>query len=74
MGAYVLPVLYNDQLIGRVEIERKSKEKKLLVKHFWLEENVSFSEKLEDAFSYCLERFKNFNDCERIEYAQNWRN
>jgi uncharacterized protein YcaQ len=32
-GAYVLPVLYKDQLVGRVEIERKIKEKLLFVKN-----------------------------------------
>ena len=33
-GAYVLPVLYKNRFVGRLEIERHTKEKVLLVKNF----------------------------------------
>lgn len=72
-GAYVLPVLYYSRFIGRVEIERLSKEKVLFVKNFWLEKGEVFHKEIEQVFSTCVERFKIFNACEEVKYAKNWR-
>lgn len=72
-GAYVLPVIYGRHFVGRVEIERRTKESVLAVKNFWLEENEKFTPELEQAFSTCVERFKLFNACEKIEYVKGWR-
>ena len=70
-GAYVLPVLYKDQLVGRVDIERKSKEKLLFVKNLWLEKPVDAG--FDQAFETAIERFRVFNQCEQIEFERNWR-
>lgn len=71
-GAYVLPVLYKNRFVGRLEIERHTKEKVLLVKNFWLEDNEVFSKSRKEAFSTCVEVFRAFNHCEKVEYVKGW--
>lgn len=71
-GAYVLPVLYKNRFVGRLEIERHTKEKVLLVKNFWLEENEVFNKSRKEAFSTCVEVFRAFNHCEKVEYVKGW--
>ena len=71
-GAYVLPVLYKNRFVGRLEIERHTKEKVLLVKNFWLEDNEVFSKSRKEAFSTCAEVFRAFNHCEKVEYVKGW--
>lgn len=65
-GYYVLPLLYGDQLVGRVEAVAERKAGTLHVKHVWFEEGVERSEALQEALSECLARFARFNSCETI--------
>lgn len=68
-GYYVLPILFNDQLIGRIEMENRKKEHILDVKNVWIEENTSIPEEL---FKNCIERFATFNNCESITYHESF--
>jgi len=66
-GAYVLPMIYGDRFIGRVEAVRDSKASALHVKNIWLEDGVKKTKKLQTAVGACLLRFARFNDCDLLE-------
>ncbi len=65
-GYYVLPLLYGDSFIGRVEAVCDRKNKTMIVKNIWYEENVKQTKKLKKALSDCIQRFAEFNECEYI--------
>ncbi|MBR6260378.1 MAG: winged helix DNA-binding domain-containing protein, partial [Erysipelotrichaceae bacterium] len=58
-GYYVLPILYGQRFIGRMEPILK--DGKLEVKGFWLEKGVRKSKKLNRALNARLKRFAKFN-------------
>jgi uncharacterized protein YcaQ len=61
-GAYVLPVLYRDRFVGRIEVICDRKTKTLLVKNIWYEDNVKRTKKLRSAVDTCIRRFARFNE------------
>jgi uncharacterized protein YcaQ len=60
-GYYVLPVLYEDRLIGR--IEPIIRDGQLIVKNIWLEPKIRRSKKLDHALQMRLRKFAVFNQC-----------
>ncbi|HWY79245.1 MAG TPA: crosslink repair DNA glycosylase YcaQ family protein [Candidatus Sulfotelmatobacter sp.] len=58
-GYYVLPILYGDMFIGRIE-PVLSKEGTLEIKGFWQEKHVIWNSELKQAYSSALERFKQY--------------
>lgn len=62
-GYYVLPLLYGDRLIGRVETLRDRKAKTLVLKNIWYEKQVKQTKKLQSAIDDCMCRFASFNEC-----------
>ncbi len=66
-GAYVLPMLYGDGFIGRVEAINDRKTKRLLVKNIWYEGGTKGSKTLLSAVENCLKRFAKFNECETVD-------
>lgn len=67
-GYYVLPLLYGDRFIGRVEPVRNSKEGVLEVKNIWYEDDFAPAEEAEKEIGKCLERFADFNECKNVIY------
>jgi len=71
-GAYVLPVLYGDRFIGRIEVVCDRKEGALVVKNIWFENGVQSTkkqtQKQQSAIKDCLKRFAKFNDCRLSGY------
>lgn len=65
-GFYVLPLLYGDNFIGRVEAVADKKTNTLTVKNIWYEDGVKQTKKLRMAIKGCIERLAQFNDCDRI--------
>lgn len=65
-GYYVLPVLFGDRFIGRIEIVNDKKSKELIVKNFWPEKSIDNNNEIKESINNCIERFAKFNDCERI--------
>ena len=63
-GYYVLPILQGSGFIGRIEISKDSKQKKLVLKNLWLEKGVRMTKKLRNELQRTLDRFMQFNDCE----------
>lgn len=60
-GYYVLPILYGDRLIGRIEAIYDKKVKKLNVPHIWYEPDVKMTKALENALESAIKRFERFN-------------
>ena len=63
-GYYVLPILYGDRFIGRIEIRRNRKEKLIFVKGLWWEPGVVVTENLEKKLEETLIRFSKYNNAE----------
>jgi uncharacterized protein YcaQ len=66
-GAYVLPILYGESFIGRIEAVREIKTKTLNVRNIWYEDGVKQTKKLQAALNGCLKRFAEFNGCDNIQ-------
>lgn len=62
-GYYVLPLLYGDRFIGRVEAICDRKTKTLVVKNIWYEKEVKQTKRLQTAIDNCIYNFANFNEC-----------
>jgi uncharacterized protein YcaQ len=66
-GYYVLPILYGQDLIGRLEASADRKTKTLTIKNIWFEPKVRISKKIQRALESSIARFARFNECDRIE-------
>lgn len=65
-GFYVLPLLFGDGFIGRMEAVADKKSCTLTVKNIWYEDGVKQTKKLQSAIERCIKRFAKFNMCEII--------
>lgn len=70
-GHYVLPLLWGDRFVGRVEVSARYKAKELVVKNIWLEQGVRQTKKLQTALNRCFNRFSRFNGCSDVIFASN---
>jgi len=62
-GVYVLPILYGEGFIGRIEAVCERKTGTLVIKNIWYEDGVRQTKKLEGAIHTRLKKFAAFNDC-----------
>jgi len=69
-GYYVLPILYGEKLIGRMEAAAERKTKSLEVRHIWYEEGVRQTAKLKKALDGAVKRLAVFNDCTEIRWNE----
>lgn len=67
-GYYVLPVLCDQQLIGRTELDTDKSSKTLIVKRFWPQPETDLSLYSEPLLAG-LERFKAYLRCDAIEFG-----
>lgn len=63
-GHYVLPILYGNRLIGRVEFIADRKNAHLSLKNLWLEDGVSLDRTIQTEMNRSIERFSMFNHCQ----------
>ena len=66
-GYYVLPMLYGQNLVGRIEASADRNNRTLIVKNIWFEPNVRKTKKLEGGIDSAIRRFARFNECDRVE-------
>ena len=62
-GYYVLPMLYGDRLVGRIEPKADRKAKTLTVQNLWLEPGVRRTKKLSAQIDRAVCRLAKFNGC-----------
>lgn len=67
-GFYVLPLLYNDSFIGRMEAVADKKTSILTVKNIWYENGVRQTKKCRTAIERCINRFAEFNECDKVNF------
>jgi uncharacterized protein len=65
-GYYVLPFLWRDRIVGRVDLKSERKEAALVVKAFHLEPGVRRSAGLDEAFDRALDRLRRTVGLERV--------
>lgn len=59
-GYYVLPILYGENLIGRIEPVYDKKSKELQVTNIWYEPEIKITKKIETAVAATIKRFEQF--------------
>jgi len=64
-GYYVLPVLWGEKLVGRIEFSVDRKNGALSVKNLWLEAGVRQTKKLDRALEGAVGRMARFNGVDR---------
>lgn len=65
-GYYVLPIVYGENFIGRIEAVNDRKSKTLIIKNIWYEENIKVTKKLENNINSAIKRFAKFNECDIV--------
>jgi len=65
-GVYVLPLIYGDNFIGRLEAICEAKTETLIIKNIWFEESIKQTRKIQKAVEKRLESFAAFNGCKKI--------
>lgn len=66
-GYYVLPVLYGDSFVARFEPGWDKSTKTLIVKHWWWEQGVKNSNRLEEELCKCFKQFAGFLEAKSIK-------
>lgn len=69
-GFYVLPVLYGERFVGRIEAVAEKKTGVLTVKNIWFEDGVRQTKKLLSEIEKCVKRFAKFNGCKEIRVEE----
>ncbi|MBR6443156.1 MAG: YcaQ family DNA glycosylase [Clostridia bacterium] len=62
-GYYVLPIVYGDRFIGRIEPKADRKAKVLTVQNVWLEPGIRRTKKLSGKIDSAVQRLARFNGC-----------
>lgn len=57
-GYYVLPILYGENFIGRIEPVFDRKAKKLEVKNLWYEQGIEETKEIKESIEDTLNRIK----------------
>jgi uncharacterized protein YcaQ len=69
-GYYVLPVLYGDRLVARVEPVFDRKTSELTLKNWWWEEGVQPDDRMRVALAACLKGFMHYLGASRIRLGK----
>jgi len=70
-GYYVLPVLYGESFIGRVDPSFESAKRQLVINDWWWEKGVKVDQQMADALRECLKKFLKYLDGDEIKFSQN---
>ena len=67
-GYYVLPILYGDKFVGRIEAAADRKAATLVVRNIWYEDGVKQTKKLARTIEGACRRLAKFNDCVQVKF------
>ena len=65
-GYYVLPILYGQEFIGRIEAAADRKAAALQVRNIWFEPGVRQTKKMNTALDAAVSRLARFNECKTV--------
>jgi uncharacterized protein YcaQ len=65
-GYFSLPILWSDQLVGRLDPKADRKHKRLIIRGLFFEPEFEQFDPILPALVECLSRFAQFNGCEEI--------
>lgn len=68
-GYYVLPVLYGDQLVARLDPEFDKKTRVLTVNNWWWEDGIQMDQNMAEALTRCMRDFLTYLDAGVIKYS-----
>lgn len=71
-GYYVLPILMEEQLIGRCEVVAETKNNVLSVNNIWLEKGIKLTSRRKASLERCFLRFMKFHGLKEIQYKISW--
>jgi uncharacterized protein YcaQ len=69
-GYYVLPVLYGDRFVARVEPFYDGKKRELTLKNWWWEDGVQVDDKMRAALTACMKEFMDYLGASRIRLGK----
>ncbi len=69
-GYFVLPILYGDTLVGRLDPKADRENKTLIINSMVLEPDYQSNEDFLVSFAATLLQLARFNDCKKIEFRQ----
>ena len=69
-GYFNMPVLYHDQLIGRIDPKVDRKNSKLIVRSFFLEEGVELHDDLITGLAQAFRSFMSFHQAEELVFER----
>ena len=67
-GYYVLPILYGDKFVGRIEAAADRKAATLVVRNIWYDDGVKQTKKLARTIEGACRRLAKFNDCVQVKF------
>ena len=69
-GYYVLPILFGDRFVGRLDPGYDKKARVLTINNWLWEKNVKPDQELADALKTCLTDFINYLGAEELNYSK----
>lgn len=66
-GYFSLPILWDGKLLARMDCKADKKSSTLHINHIFFEEDFSFNDDFEAAFTKEIAAFKSFNDCSDVK-------
>ena len=69
-GYFCLPILWRNELVGRIDPKADRHQNTLIVKNLYIEKDVREKKKFMRALSAALHRFATFNSCARIAVSK----
>ncbi|MGW8369580.1 MAG: winged helix-turn-helix domain-containing protein [Gammaproteobacteria bacterium] len=65
-GYFCLPILYGDELIGRVDAKAERSSRTLIVRSLFLEDRIRLNDSIVDALQAGISRFREDNGCDLV--------
>jgi uncharacterized protein YcaQ len=65
-GYYVLPILYGDRFIARMDPSFDRERRELTINNWWWEDEVEVTDEMQAALAACLRQFVRYLDADRV--------